>query len=296
MDLSAVATAWRDDGYVVLPNYLEGAELDAALGDLGSVYPSVEAYHANPLMPTNQRFADDEFGGIIAFPFPSVALCNLVVCDRLIELAEAIFETGDLRVYASELWAKYSGATCYEQELHRDYLNHTPLVPSGDHRWRGLEMFVWLSDVPESLGPTHIVALGDSAGVPVLPHVLRRSEYPNLYDAEVSGAGGVGTVIAYSTETLHRATELVKPRSARFSAHVSYRHGDAQWLERHAWGDRSFLPEWGPFVEQASSRQLLLFGFPPPAHPYWTEQTLMGMRMRYPGLDLAAWEVARTDR
>jgi hypothetical protein len=85
------------------------------------------------------------------------------------------------------------------------------------------------------------------------------------------------------------------PKSARFSAHVSYRHADATWLDRHAWGDRSFLPDWGPFVEQASLRQLLLFGFPPPGHPYWTVQTLKGMRARYPGLNLSAWEAESSD-
>jgi hypothetical protein len=94
-----------------------------------------------------------------------VTLCRLVVHDKLIALAEAIFETSDIRIYASELWAKYSGAASYEQEHHRDYLNHTPLVPAtGDVRWRGLEMFIWLSDVPEDHGPTHLVPLPVTAG------------------------------------------------------------------------------------------------------------------------------------
>jgi hypothetical protein len=35
-----------------------------------------------------------------------VALCRLVVHDKLIALAEAIFATGDIRVYAAELSAK----------------------------------------------------------------------------------------------------------------------------------------------------------------------------------------------
>jgi hypothetical protein len=64
----------------------------------------------------------------------AVSLCRIVVHDKLVALAEAIFATRDIRVYASELWAKYTGAASYEQEHHRDYLNHTPLVPSAD--WR----------------------------------------------------------------------------------------------------------------------------------------------------------------
>ncbi|MBV9794456.1 MAG: phytanoyl-CoA dioxygenase family protein [Actinobacteria bacterium] len=291
-ELAAAAAAWRRDGFVVLPGYLDGPELAAAQRDLAAVYPSAADYHAAPGDRAHQPFSGDEFGGIIAFPFPTVALSRLVVHDRLIALAAAVFGTDDLRVYASELWAKYSGAARYEQEHHRDYLNHTPLVPSRDRRWRGLELFIWLSDVPEDHGPTHVVPLPVTAGVAALPHGYLRTERPDFYQHERSAAGPAGTVVAYSTDTFHRGTEITAPRSARFSAHVSYRHADNSWTGRQAWGDRSFHPDWAPFVTQASVRQLLLFGFPPPGHPYWTRQTVADLAVRYPGLDTSGWPPA----
>jgi hypothetical protein len=110
-----------------------------------------------------------------------------------------------------------------------------------------------------------------------------------LCEREVSAAGPAGTVVAYSTDTFHRGTQLTAPRSARFSAHVSYRHAANQWTSRHSWGDQSFTPGWAPFAEQASARQLQLFGFPPPGHPYWTNETLAGMATRYPRFDLTPW-------
>jgi hypothetical protein len=289
VDFVAAAKRWREDGYVLLENLLPDAVLDVALADLRQVFPTAEEYHSEPLSESNRRFTGDEFGGIVAFPFPSVALCNLVTSDLLVRLAEACLGTEDIRVYASELWAKYTGAATYEQEHHRDYLNHSPLAPSSDTRWRGIEMFIWLCDVPEALGPTRIVPLSVSGEVPALPHTYSRFECPEFYQSEVSSSGGTGTVVAYSTETFHRGTELIRPTSARFSAHVSYRRADAPWLDRHAWGDRSFLPQWNPFVEQASIRQLLLFGFPPPGHAYWTQETINGMKVRYPGIDLSSW-------
>src|SRR5215831_9955478 len=177
VDLADAAAAWRRDGFVVLQGYLDGLDLEAAQRDLATVYPSADEYHAAPDVVRNRVYSGDEFGGIVAFPFPTVSLCGIVVHDKLIALAEAIFETEDIRIYAAELWAKYSGAASYEQEHHRDYLNHTPLVPSaGDLRWRGLEMFIWLSDVPEDHGPTHIVPLPVTAGVPALPHGYLRSQ------------------------------------------------------------------------------------------------------------------------
>jgi hypothetical protein len=32
-----------------------------------------------------------------------------------------------------------------------------------------------------------------------------------------------------------------------------------------------------------------VLGFPPPGHPYWTEETLTGVAARYPMLDLSPW-------
>ena len=42
-------------------------------------------------------------------------------------------------------------------------------------------------------------------------------------------------------------------------------------------------------MEQATSRQLQLFGFPPPGHPYWTADTIAQLQLRYPGLDTSPW-------
>jgi hypothetical protein len=291
MDLTEAAAAWRRDGFVVLPGYLAGPELAAAQRDLAVAYPTAEEYHAAPNEGRNRTYTGDEFGGIIAFPFPTVALSRFVVHDKLVALAEAVFATSDIRIYASELWAKYSGAVSYEQEHHRDYLGHTPLVPAADDlRWRGLEMFIWLSDVPEDHGPTHIVPLPVTAGVPALPHGYLRPQRPEFYERERSGTGPAGTVVAYSTDTFHRGTEITAPRSARFSAHASYKHADNHWTGRHSWGDHSFHPDWNPFAEQATARQLQLFGFPPPGHPYWTPQTLRDLAIRYPGLDTSGWQ------
>ncbi len=290
MDLVAAAADWRRDGFVVLPGYLAGPDLELATAGLTSVYPTADEYHEDPASERNRVYTGDEYGGVIPFPFPTVPLCNLAVHDKVIEFVETAFGTEDIRIYASELWVKYSGAATYEQEHHRDYLNHTPLAPSRDIRWRGLELFVWLSDVTEDLGPTHFVPLTDTAGLPALPHVYARGEQAELYDNEISGAGPAGTVAAYSTDTFHRGTELTAPRAARFSIHVSYRHTDNTWTSRHAWGDQSFHPDWRPFVEQATVRQLLLFGFPPPGHPYWTPETLDGVATRYPGLDVTRWQ------
>jgi hypothetical protein len=65
--------------------------------------------------------------------------------------------------------------------------------------------------------------------------------------------------------------------------------------------DRFTQDEWAgidtfPFrsaeLHGATARQLALFGFPPPRHPYWTEATIAGTAPRYPGLDMTPWQQA----
>ncbi|MER8003314.1 hypothetical protein [Streptomyces sp. NPDC095613] len=61
------------------------------------------------------------------------------------------------------------------------------------------------------------------------------------------------------------------------------------WGQRRGWAYAAVDKEWYRFVSRASPRQLQVFGFPPPGHPYWIPQTLAGMSLRYPDLDLSAW-------
>jgi hypothetical protein len=187
------------------------------------------------------------------------------------------------------VWAKFTGACDYEQAHHRDYLNHTVVVPSRDPRHRNLEMFVLLNDVTESLGPTHVVSTMLTGALPLLPHEAARSDHPGLYDAEVPATGPAGTVLAYRGETMHRATDLTEPGGARFTLHCSFRPAADEWVGRVGWGDRSFDPAWNAFVSRATPEQLELFGFPAPGHPFWTQQTLDDLTVRYPSLDTTPW-------
>jgi hypothetical protein len=297
MDKRIVDT-WRSDGFVILPGYLSAEDLAPALGELESMFPTPEGFH-DGTDSRRARYVHDEFDGIDVFPFASTELSLLAVHPRVIQLAEELLGEPDLRIYSAEAWAKYTGATDYDQDLHRDYLNQTVLVPSRADQYQQLEMFVFLTDVPEELGPPHLVARTHTAGLPANPNFYPRlggsgdfvsaGDHTDLYAVEQSGAGPAGTVIAFTTNTFHRGTALTKPRGARYSMQLNYRPAHADWGQRVAWASRSHRPEWYQFVHRATPRQLELFGFPPPNHPFWTPQTLSGMEQRYPDLDLAPW-------
>ena len=149
------------------------------------------------------------------------------VHPRLIELAEELLETNDISVYSIEAWAKYTGAASYEQFHHRDYLNHSLLVPNTRGRPAQVEMFLYLNDVSPTLGAPSYVPLEHTCSVAALPNWLpphnanaddehpdwvSTQAWPSLYEHEVSAAGGAGTIVAYRLETFHRGTNLTEPR------------------------------------------------------------------------------------
>ena len=265
---------WDAHGFVVLPCLLDAAALAPAISELEMMFPSVEGFH-DGTDPRRARFLDDEFDGIDSFPFDSSELSLLAVADPLVHLARGLLDDHDLRLYTAEAWAKYTGAVDYDQLLHRDYLNHTLVAPTEDRRFAQVELFVYLLDVPDELGPPHPVSHTLTHDLPARPNWHPREDHADdgdpffaatgradLYDAEVSGAGPAGTVVAFSPGTLHRGTALCAPRGVRYTLHLGFRPASVEWGHRLSWADRSHDPAWYAFATRATPDQLALFGFP----------------------------------
>jgi hypothetical protein len=257
MDLAKAADEWRAQGFVVLPGYLADV-VGPAVGELGLMFLSPEGFHSGS-DPRRERFLGDEFNGIDSFPFASTELSLMAVHERLITLASTLLGDEDVRIYSAEVWAKFTGAAEYDQDMHRDYLNHTILVPSKEYRQ--LEMFVYLVDVPEELGPPHLLpnTAVSNTELPAVPNWFPRTDVdvtsrfvargsPELYAREVSAAGPAGTVVAFEQGTFHRGTGLSRPGGARYSMHLNYRRASDEWGQRHAWAQVSHEPAWYQFV------------------------------------------------
>ncbi len=301
MDLERARSDWQSDGFAILPGYLAPEALAPVLGNLDRVFPSAAGFHGGT-DERRSRFIGDEFEGIDNFPFASVELSLLAVSDPIVDLARALLSCDDVRIYSAEAWAKFTGAANYDQLLHRDYLNHTLVVPTDDLQFQQVEVFVYLVDVPDDLGPPHLVSQTLTQGLPAKPNwypctnvddpdsFVSPTGRSDLYESEISGAGPAGTVIAFQPGTLHRGTGLTAHHGARYSMQLCFRPAGVEWGQRAAWADRSHSNEWYEFVAHATPAQLALFGFPPPGHAYWTPETLQGVAHRYPGLDISAWK------
>ena len=285
----AQKTAWERDGWCLVPAVIPADDLAGARKVLGHLFPTPEEMQGgnDPERTAPWRDWDAAWPEL---PFKSRSLNRLAVHPVLIDMAEDLLGTEDLRLYMGIISAKYAGQPSgYNQLLHTDYPNHSVLVPHPDRAYGQVEMFVYLTDVSAANGATRLVSRRLTAHVPVERHTLSIEEYAALYDEPGEASGPAGSVVLYRPDTYHRSVDFADAGTYRVMMHLSFKPAGADWGGYQAWPFKGFSPEWARFVAQSDPRQLALVGFPKPGHPYWTKETVAGVAARYPGLDVDPW-------
>jgi hypothetical protein len=286
----------QEQGYLVLENFLAADELAAAQEALRLHYPAPDEYFANP--DAHAWLATSQWDGIVPGPWRSWDLNRLAFHPDLLDLAERFFGSADLRLYDAELWAKYAGAVDYDQQHHRDFGNHTLVVPKRSDPATQMTAWILLSDVTEEDGPTKVVPLCVGERVPYWPDALNGSanEYVSNYCApgafaedEISVTGAAGTLFCMRPDLVHRGSRMTGARAARFALLANYDVWGPRWTGRIGWAAHALGPEWGELIERATPRERAVFGFPAPGDPYWDEQTLADTQARYPRADLTPY-------
>ncbi|MHB8463290.1 MAG: phytanoyl-CoA dioxygenase family protein [Acidimicrobiales bacterium] len=273
----------RERGFVLVEGFLAPYELKAAQEALRLHFPTHDEYLADPARYL--QYSGSQFAGVEEFPYRSWDLNRLAFHPDLIDAAERFLATTELHLYKVELWAKYAGAVNYDQPLHRDYGSHSLVVPRLDGRYQQLTTFVYLSDVTEEDGPTHLVPYEQGRDVPFTPLYL---QFGALADAEVAAVGPAGSLLAYRTDILHRGSNFTGIGRSRFSLLADYQARSTTWGGKMAWPKQS--PErWAKLIPQCTPRERDLFGFPRPGHDYWNDQTLADVALRYPGIDMTPY-------
>lgn len=290
---SADQRAWEADGWCLVRGLLAPDVIAAAQAVLPGLLPTAEEFADDTDPARNEPFRVDSHRVMPRFPFEDGALNDIVVHDRIIDLAEQLLGITDLRLYQAMLSAKYSGAALSdEQLLHVDFGNHTLVVPRHEPGYQQLEMFVYLSDVTPETAATRMLSRRLTPHIQVERTYLSQTDYADLYAAEVPASGPAGSILAYRPDVYHRGVRMTAPRAARFMVHVSYKPAATDWLGSHGLPNAGEDMSWYRFVQGATVRQLTVLGFPPPGHPYWNAQTLAGVAARYPMLDLSPWRAA----
>jgi len=276
----------RERGFSLMEGFLAPDELEVAQDALWLHFPTPEEYFTDP--ERHARYATSQFAGVDEFPYKSSDLNRLPVHPDLVEAAERYLGTPELHLYKVELWAKYAGAINYDQPLHRDFGSHSLVVPRVDGRYQQMTTFIYLSDVTDGDGPTHIVPYDRGKDVPFTPLYIGRGE---MADAEVPMVGAAGSLLIYRSDILHRGSNFTAVGHARFSILIDFQARGTTWGGKMAWPKDS-PDRWATFIPECTVRQRDLFGFPRPGHDYWNEQTLRDVALRYPGIDMSPYRTA----
>jgi hypothetical protein len=287
---------WEEDGWCLIESLIPPDAVHAAQEALPALFPTAEDFAADRDPVRNEPFRVDSHRVMPRFPFEDSALNDIVLHDRIVDLAESFLGLSDIRLYQAMAGAKYAGGPPDdEQLLHADYGNHTLVVPRHDAGYQQVEMFVYLSDVTPDTGATRMLSRRLTTDIPVERTYLSLADYPDLYQSEVPASGPAGSVLVYRPDAYHRGVRMTAPGTARFMLHVSFKPAATDWLNSHALPSAAEDMAWHRFMQRTNERQLTLLGFPAPGHPYWTAETLAGVSARYPLLDMAPWRDRMAD-
>ena len=268
----------------MVEGFLEPDELAAAQDALWGEFPRPADYFADP--SRYERFTQSQFSGLKVGPWRSWDLNRLAFHPDLVDLAARFLGSTDLHLYKTELWAKYAGAVDYDQPHHRDFGNHTLVVPDRTCPATQMTSFVLLSDVTAEDGPTMVVPYEHGTAIPYWPP---KQAMGDLADVEVAVTGPAGSLFVYRTDILHRGSQIRRAGAARFVLLADY----------EVWGRA--LDRKGGVAQPRARRRLgrddgaatpaerCLFGFPAPGDPYWNAQTVADVGIRYPQMDMAPY-------
>ena len=278
-------------GFVVIPNFLRGDELERACQGMLAYLPTAEELAATP-----QRYGfihDDPEHLQVEFPFADDALNDVSTHPRLIAFVERVLGTRDVLLSQAAVWAKYAGTGDFEQGLHLDYQGNTLVVPRDDSDYRQINMILYYTDVTEDLGPTCVVSQEKTRDLPPWPTHRTRKKDPALYKHERPILASAGDLLVFSMGTWHRAGAMTADFGARFSHHFVWRAAAHAFQGYQQWSSKGESEEMQRFVARSTPRQREVLGFPRPGHPYWNDDTLAAVALRYPGLDMSPYRVGK---
>jgi hypothetical protein len=274
-------------GFVIVPNFLMPAELSAARENMLRYFPTAEELAATP-----ERYgfiAEDPEHLQVEFPFVGKELNRISTHPEIVAFVQAVLGTDRLLLSQAAIWAKYAGTGDFEQGLHLDYQGNTLVVPREDGDYRQVNLILYYSDVNEEMGPTFVVSQEKTGELPVWPTHRTRKRNPELYRHERPVLANPGDLLIFGMRTWHRASAITADAGVRLSHHLVYRAAAHGFQGYHQWSQMGENELLQGFIAQATPQQRELLGFPRVEDPYWNPETLAGVKLRYPGIDLSGY-------
>ena len=281
----AHAAHYREHGYAVVENFLDHEELNGALADLREDLPGWVEYCEEPTRPP----PGSDRAPSTMFPYRGDRLNAITMHPELRRFAAENVGHDDIYCEQSHLHAKYKGSRQdKDQVMHCDFINHTLAYPPMRPEYWQTAYLIYYTDVTADLAPTAVCSWCHYPEKIRWPNHYTREERPEIYDNERKIIVPAGSLFIYSMRTFHRGTPF-RAVGGRIAQFVTYAPAAWKWLGIVGWSVRAKLPEFQQWIEKATPAERELLGFPPPKHPYWTEETLAGVSARYPEMDMAPY-------
>ncbi len=256
---------FHHQGFAVVENFLTREEVASALAGFHEVFAPT---------PDQRRAGKQVDGAQALFPWDHSGLNHAATHPDIIDAAERVIGTREIRLSDSDVNVRYAGEDV-DDGFHVDVGNNTlgPVVPE-DHG--NMTFSMTLTDVKPGMSPTRMVPWGrpDSEAVEMtLP---------------------AGSLYFYSTHvTRHSASKFTAPSGFRAAMWTIWSRKDRIWD-----CGRGYTYKWcgghkdaalKRFIAESDPRRLELLGFPAPGDPLWNETFIAGMAARYPGFNTAPY-------
>lgn len=283
--------AYLRHGFVVVPGFLGADALAEARRGMLQYFPPTEELAATP-----QRYGailEDPERLQIEFPFAVDALNDVSTHPGLAGFVERVLGTNDVQLSQAAVWAKYAGTGDFAQGLHLDYQGNTLVVPRDDGTYRQVNMILYYTDVPADMGPTYVVSQEKTKDISIWPTHRTRKRDPALYALERPVLAEAGDLLIFSMRTWHRASDMTADAGVRFSHHLVWRAAAHGFQGYQQWSSKGENEDLQRFIARATPRQREVLGFPRPGDPYWNDDTLAAVALRYPGMDMKPYRVEK---
>ncbi len=203
------------DGYVVLPDFVQGAALEAAIAAMDSYFPVPDSTAVT---------VDEKLNHAIPFPFASNDLNRLVLDGRMLDIADRFLDHADLRLTSAFVQAKYGtrNGESRDQKLHNDAWSANSLVfPRTDGAYRRLFGILYLTDVTRGTAPTYIVGRVSDVGVPLMTSAKQATydegEFPDLYVRQRPIEAKKGSLLLFAGDLVHRGSAFTDEDGRRLA-------------------------------------------------------------------------------
>jgi hypothetical protein len=301
---------WREEGFVLVKGLVDVAEAEKSMK---AMYP----LKGKDSIKHDFGSGSDLQFPIKDCP----SLNNITLHPTLIAAATQLLARGGSatvpKLLQSVAWAKFGDVpdaegsdSNHEQRVHMDYGNNTWLHPPQWDAPTAVAAIVYYSDVSHTGGGTAVTPrqgphdpiyeypyrhmpgqgvifpfVNNKDKAEALVKTISKKSYDirqEAYRREIKTCPSKGDVLLYRLDVWHRGTP-VNPGTVRYVHNLLWTLPDTPGMcTRNPGFTIPMYYGWlEKYVATLEPIQLLSLGFPSAQHPYWTKQTVEGVKMRY---------------